>query len=131
MRTFKFGEGFVNDNLNEPQPYENLFNVTGYLNGLFFNRLTEFVPYKKEVNGYIYESTINEFSYNEWINILETNIDYTFYFYAILKPADADLFPEEVIELNGHRESFPLFVIMNPETKYFYEYIKIPNNPAR
>lgn len=129
MRQFKFGEGFVKKTLNDAEPYENVFNITGYLNGLLFNRLTEFVPYKREVNGYLYESTISEASYNEWREILERDNDYTYYFYAVLKPTETDLFPEEVIELNGHTDSFPLFTVINPNIKYFYEYIKVPNNP--
>lgn len=130
MREFKFGEGYV-DNRDEliGQPYEDIFGITGYLNGLFYNRLAEFVPYKKEVNGYVYESTINEFSYNEWREIFESNNEYRFYFYAILKPTETDLFPEEVIELHGSSEIFPYFVIINPDTRYFYEYIKVPINP--
>jgi len=130
MRTFKFGEGFVKNILNDVEPYQNVFNITGYLNCLFHNRVVDFAPYKKEVNGYSYESTLSEFSYNEWREIIERHNDSTFYFYAVLKPAETDLFPEEVIELNGHTESFPLFAIMNPNRKYFYEYIKVPNNPA-
>jgi hypothetical protein len=130
MRTFKFGEGFVKNILNDVEPYQNVFNITGYLNCLFYNRVVDFAPYKKEVNGYSYESTLSEFSYNEWREIIERHNDSTFYFYAVLKPAETDLFPEEVIELNGHTESFPLFAIMNPNRKYFYEYIKVPNNPA-
>ena len=131
MRPFKFGEGFVKNTLNEVEPYENIFNIQGYLNCLIHNRVTDFVPYKKEVNGYSYESTLSEFSYNEWREIIERHNDSTFYFYAVLKPAETDLFPEEVIELNGHTESFPLSAVTNPNTKYFYEYIKIPNNPTR
>lgn len=130
MRTFKFGEGFVKNILNDVEPYQNVFNITGYLNCLFHNRVVDFAPYKKEVNGYSYESTLSEFSYNEWREIIERHNDSTFYFYAVLKPAETDLFPEEVIELNGHTESFPLFAVMNPNRKYFYEYIKVPNNPA-
>jgi len=130
MRTFKSGEGFVKNILNDVEPYQNVFNITGYLNCLFHNRVVDFAPYKKEVNGYSYESTLSEFSYNEWREIIERHHDSTFYFYAVLKPAETDLFPEEVIELNGHTESFPLFAVMNPNRKYFYEYIKVPNNPT-
>ncbi len=128
MRTFKFGEGFVN-NLYTPEPYHNLFYIKGYLNCLLHNRVTDFIPYKKEINGYVYESTISEFSYNEWREIIQTQNDYTFYFYAVLKPAETDLFPEEVIELDGRTEVFPSFAIQNPNIRYFYEYIKIPNIP--
>ncbi len=78
MRTFKFGEGFVN-NLETPEPYHNLFYIKGYLNCLLHNRVTDFIPYKKELNGYVYESTISEFSYNEWREIIQTQNDYTLY----------------------------------------------------
>ena len=104
-----FGVGLVND-FNE-----NGINTLGY------------EPYYMERGDMVFQSDICHRSYVEWRHLIDNNPgDVTYYLYAVLRP-DEDYREQEVINLHGATDVFPLFVLENPRTEFVFEFIMIPN----
>jgi hypothetical protein len=75
----------------------------------------------------IFQSDICHRSYVEWRHLIDNNPgDVTYYLYAVLRP-DEDYREQEVINLHGATDVFPLFVLENPRTEFVFEFIMIPN----
>ena len=104
-----FNVGLVNDY------YENGINTLGY------------EPYYMERGNMVFQSDICHRSYMEWRHLIDHNPgDVTYHLYAVLRP-DEDYREQEVINLHGATDVFPMFVLQNPHTEFLFEFIMIPN----
>jgi hypothetical protein len=75
----------------------------------------------------VFQSDICHRSYMEWRHLIDNNPgDVTYYLYAVLRP-DEDYREQEVINLHGATDVFPLFVLENPRREFLFEFIMIPN----
>jgi hypothetical protein len=103
------GRGLVNDY------HENGINTLGY------------EPYYMERGNMVFQSDICHRSYMEWRHLIDNNPgDVTYYLYAVLRP-DEDYREQELIDLHGATDVFPLFVLENPHVEFLFEFIMIPN----
>lgn len=127
--SFKFFSGSKENN-NTVGPTPTLINQTvtqGILNGAVSGE--ECAPYSKRLNGVWYESEIMDLSRNEWHEIRISNPEFIYLLYAIFKPRTRWAGPS-VIQFYGNTnsdEAFPSFVTNNPNIRYTFEFIKIPN----
>lgn len=82
-------------------------------------------PYEYTSNGNVYLSEVANFTKNELTNVYSYDPEYVYMLYAVLRPA-TETNEQEVIELMGAINIFPIFVLENPDERYLYEIIKRP-----
>jgi hypothetical protein len=121
---FKFFKGTNTSNDNVPQEQPVRPTVRGILNGNVQG--VDITPYQRVLNRQVYDSEIMDMSRNEWDEIRIDNPQFIYHLYAIFKPATRHS-PPSVIEFHGARDSFPTFVTNNPNIRYTFEFIKVPN----
>ena len=104
------GLGLVNDY------YENGINTLGYQ------------PFQLQIGHRVFQSDICHRSYEEWRFLIDVNPgNMRYHLYAVLRPED-DYREQEVIDLHGALDVFPLFVLENPTQDFLFEFIMVPND---
>jgi|LakMenE01Jun11ns_1017448.scaffolds.fasta_scaffold9777964_2 hypothetical protein len=122
---FKFFKGNnIGDIPQEVQPEVVRQTIRGILNGNVQG--VDITPYQRILNRQIYSSEIMDMSRNEWDEVRVDNPQFVYHLYAIFKPSTRHS-PPSVIEFHGARDSFPTFVTNNPNIRYTFEFIKVPN----
>lgn len=124
IRDFKFFKG--TDDL-QIQPMNNIGLLNDYLdNGI---TMMDYPPHELMINNVVYLSTICHRTYNEWIRLVEMDQYWDYHMIGVLRPPFHYFNgEEEIVELHGQTQVFPLFVIDNPDVEYLYEYIMVPKN---
>jgi hypothetical protein len=122
IKNFKFFEGQINQ-----LSIERIGLLNDYIdNGV---NLMGYQPHRLTINGVTYQSTLSFRSYNEWVRLINIDEYWDYYMMGVLRPQLHYFNPEEeIVELHGHTQVHPLFVIDNPDEEYLYEYIMVPKN---
>lgn len=94
--------------------YENGVNTLGY------------EPYRLMRGNRVFQSDVCHRSYNEWVEIINTQTNFSYFLYAVLRPDD-DYREQEVVYLDGAANVFPLFVLENPDRQFLFEFIVVPD----